>query len=51
MFETSGGPWPGMYLSNLSKLVPEEENDNTLACLRQVEVLGPKRSRVNNSHS
>ena len=25
-------------------------NDNTLACLRQVEVLGPKRSRVN-THS
>ena len=35
-----------MQLSYLSKLVPQEENDNTLSCLRQEEVLGPKCSRV-----
>ena len=29
MFETNEGPWLEMQLSNLSKLVPEEENNNT----------------------
>ena len=41
MFETNGGPWPGMQLSLLSnlgclsKLVPQgsqEENNNTSIC-------------------
>ena len=42
---------PQSILLNRSSSTPQVINDNTLACLRQVEVLGPKRSRVNNSHS
>ena len=42
MFETSGGPWPGMQLSYLSKLGCLGITRN----LKQMEVLGPKCSRV-----